>query len=114
MTNVLNLLIQLDENKYGATIPCKSGKFHISMIAGKHAYSNPRELVNPLDYTHVEIAIFNEKDEWASFNAVKPLFDIIGQGEYYESDDPAENDEPSAYVFGYIPVEKIWDVVNAL
>jgi hypothetical protein len=116
--NVLNLLVKREYGGFQALIPTKSGKFTVSMVAGYGLYSHPRtdDVESVTEFTEVELAIFREDGQWASFDDVKPIFDIIGHGEYYDTSEDAENQNhlPSMSVFGYIPVSKVEDVINAL
>lgn len=116
--NIKNLFIERDTNSHQAKIPTKSGKLYLSIVAGEHLYSTPRELVKDGSYSQVEIAIFNlETNNWASYNEVKPIFPIIGEGEYRNEDydDLAINpDNPQNAVFGYIDVNQIKKCLEVL
>ena len=59
------------------------------MVAGTGLYSQPRtdDVESTDEFTKVEIAVFRENGEWASYNDVKPIFTIIGNGEYCEGND---------------------------
>jgi hypothetical protein len=109
-----NLFITRDANGYKshqAKIPTKSGKLFLSVVAGPGLYSSPKEYRKNCDYTEVEVAIFNaETNNWASFNEVKPVFSIIGMGEYYEGD----NDNPQNAVFGHIDITLIPACIEVL
>lgn len=112
--NILNLLISRDDRSYQAYIPTKSGKLIMSVVAGKGLYSSPREKVETEEYTKLELAIFNmETNNWASYNEVKHIFELIGNGNYYDLGEE-RNDEPSCAVFGHIEVDKInkvWEML---
>lgn len=111
---VINFLRSRDERSYQAYIPTKSGKLIMSVVCGEGLYSSPREKVkDKKEYTEVEIAFFNaDTENWASYNEVKEAFPIIGEGEYYYSDE--ELDEPRCAVFSYVEVEKVnqvWEIL---
>jgi len=112
--NILNLLRSRDERSYQAYIPTKSGKLIMSVVGGEGLYSSPREKVKTEEYTELELAVFNmETNKWASYNEVKPIFELIGKGEYYDLGEE-ENNNPSCAVFGYIEVEKlnkVWEML---
>ena len=112
--NILNLLRSRDERSYQAYIPTKSGKLIMSVVGGEGLYSSPREKVKTEEYTKLELAIFNmETNQWASYNEVKAIFELIGEGEYYDLEDESNN-EPRCAVFGYIEVEqinKVWEML---
>ena len=112
--NILNLLRSRDNKSYQAYIPTKSGKLIMSVVAGEGLYSSPREKVKTEEYIELELAIFNmETDNWASYNEVKPIFELIGKGEYYDLGEE-KNNNPSSAVFGYIEVDKInkvWEML---
>ena len=112
--NILNLLRSRDERSYQAYIPTKSGKLIMSVVAGEGLYSSPRKKVKTEEYTKLELAIFNmETNQWASYNEVKPILELIGEGEYYDLGEKSNN-KPSCAVFGYIEVEKInkvWEML---
>ena len=112
--NILNFLRSRDEVSYQAWIPTKSGKLIMSVVCGQGLYSSPREKVKDTEeYTEVEVVFFNaETNNWASYNEVKEAFPIIGEGEYYYSDE--ELDESRSAVFGYVEVEKVnqvWEIL---
>lgn len=111
--NILNLLCSRDDKRYQAYIPTKSGKLILSVVAGEGLYSSPRAKVKTEEYTELELAVFNmETKEWASYNEVKPIFELIGKGEYVS--DEESNDKPSCSVFAYIEVErlnKVWEML---
>ena len=112
--NILNLLRDRDEVSVQAYIPTKSGKLIMSVVGGERLYSSPREKVKTEEYTKLELAVFNMKTgQWASYNEVKPIFELIGEGEYYDLGEES-NDEPICAVFGYIEVEKlnkVWEML---
>ena len=113
--NILNLLRSRDERSYQAYIPTKSGKLIMSVVGGEGLYSSPRKKVKTEEYTNLELAIFNmETEQWASYNEVKPIFELIGEGEYYDDLGEEENYIPRCAVFGYIEVEKlnkVWEML---
>lgn len=112
--NILNLLKSRDERSVQAYIPTKSGKLIMSVVGGEGLYSSPREKVETEEYTELELAVFNMKTEqWASYNQVKHIFELIGEGEYYDLGEE-DNDNPCCAVFGYIEVEKlnkVWEML---
>ena len=112
--NILNLLRSRDEISYQAYIPTKSGKLIMSVVGGERLYSSPREKVETEEYTTLELAIFNmETEQWASYNEVKPIFELIGEGGYYDLGEE-DNNNPRCAVFGYIEVEKlnkVWEML---
>lgn len=112
--NILKLLRSRDEVSVQAYIPTKSGKLIMSVVGGRGLYSSPREKVKTEEYTDLELAIFNmETGQWASYNEVKPIFGLIGEGEYYDLGEEGNNN-PSCAVFGYIEVEKlnkVWEML---
>ena len=98
---------------YHAKVVTKSGNLLLSIIAGAYFYSEPREdLDNSSEYTAVELAIFDVKtNTWATKKQMAPAFTIIGQGEHeYNS----SLTEPSNGVWGWVPVEKIAELYEAL
>ena len=101
-------------SSWQAKVPTKSGKLILSIVAGEHLYSEPRQfLEDPSGYTNVEIGIFNaETGNWASYNEVKPAFDHILVGEYIASDE--DDDAPQNAVFPYVRVEQIINAINVL
>lgn len=105
---IKNLFVKRGQGEYAsvqAQIPTKSGKLYLSLVAGQGLYSTPRKYLVDRDYAEVEVAVFNmETNSWASYNEVKPIFDIIGKGEYEYSD---ESDDPKCAVFGYVDIELI-------
>jgi hypothetical protein len=110
---IQNLFIARDpDSKYPswqAKIPTKSGNFYLSIVAGPHQYSTPKEFVDTSKYTEVELAIFRMDGEWATKEEASPVFPIIGEGQY------AFWEEGSRYaVFSYVDIELIDKVVEAL
>lgn len=112
--NILKLLGDRNEASVQAYIPTKSGKLIMSVVGGEGMYSSPREIVKTEEYTKLELAVFNmETGQWASYNEVKPIFNLIGEGEYYDSGEE-DNNNPSCSVFGYVEVEKlnkVWEML---
>lgn len=111
--NVNKLLIfRFDRESYQAKIPTKSGNFVLSIVAGEHLYCTPRESMREPNYTEVELAIFDKNGNWASYNQAKPAFEILGTtGEYSGT---GNSDEPQSSVFGWVPVDKIENLINTL
>lgn len=111
--NVNKLLIfRFDRRSFQAKIPTKSGKFILSIVAGEHLYCTPRESMEKPNYTEVELAIFDENGNWASYNQAKPAFEVIGTtGEYSETED---NDKPQRSVFGWVAVNKLEKLIDIL
>lgn len=112
-----NFFVKRGEGRHSswqAKVPTKSGKLILSIVAGEHLYSEPREfLEDPSGYTNVEIGIFNaETGNWASYNEVKPAFDHILVGEYISSDE--DDNAPQNAVFPYVRVEQIIKAINVL
>ena len=112
--NILNLLRSRDEVSVQAYIPTKSGKLIMSVVGGEGSYSTPRKKIKTEEYTTLELAVFNMKTgNWASYNEVKPIFELIGEGEYYDLGEEVNNN-PSCAVFDYIEVEKlnkVWEML---
>jgi hypothetical protein len=83
----------------------------MSVVAGNNLYSIPREnLEDPIGYTHCEVAFFNaDTGDGASYNEVKPLFDILEDKGEYDEDNA---DESQRAVFGYIPISNINKVLE--
>lgn len=91
-------------------IETASGKFKVSAVAGEYYYSTPREdNRRPNEYSSMEIAIMDERGDWASYKQLKEAgaFDIVGTGEYSE-------DGGNCCVFGWVPVDKIVELINAI
>jgi hypothetical protein len=95
------------DKSHQAKIPTKSGKFYLSVVAGPHQYSNPRDYVEDCNYTEVELAIFTTENEWASKEQASPVFPIIGKGEY-------EFEYGNSAVFAYVPIELIEKCIEVL
>lgn len=112
--NILNLLRSRDEVSVQAYIPTKSGRLIMSVVGGEGLYSLPREKVKTEEYTKLELAVFNmETEKWASYNEVKHIFELIGEGEYYDLGEEDSNN-PCSAVFSYIEVEKlnkVWEML---
>lgn len=110
---IQNLFISRDpDSKYAswqAKIPTKSGNFYLSIIAGPHQYSTPKEFVDTSKYTKVELAIFTKDSEWATKEEASPVFPIIGEGEYAFWEEGSTN-----AVYAYLDVTLIDKVVEAL
>jgi len=97
----INKLITLDDIKrYTTRIPCKSGEFYISVVAGFGLYSTPAENMGKPNYTEFEIAIFTKDGEWATDEQKAVLNPILG--------------EPRDMVYGWVTQEQIWACVDAL
>lgn len=117
--------MEAEEHPYNtrrAFFPSKSGKFHISCVAGVSNYSKPRKcLRKAADYSALELAIFDSVTlEWASYTQLKEAgaFDVIGKGDYQdtsydydkESEFPmsaSELAQPQLAVFGWVSIEDI-------
>jgi len=114
-----NLIRKESERTLQAWIPTKSGKLIMSIVCGESLYCTPRQSnLKAEEYSEFEVAIFDgETGDWASYNQVKPVFDLLGKGEYYEKDwdnNPKDLDKPQNAVFGYIPreaIEKAWKLL---
>ena len=79
-----------------AFFPSKSGKFQVSVVAGEYFYSSPRKDIETTGYKSVEVAIFDESND---FIKPKEIEHIV-----------QSNDD----VFGFVPVEnvqKIWELL---
>lgn len=118
--NILEQLKKRNEKSYQALADTKSGNLYLSVVAGEHLYSEPREFMpSSSDYSEVELAIFNKKtNEWASWNEVKDIFPIIGNGEYtdvnYSDDTPKDLDASQCAVFGYVDINlinQVWELL---
>jgi len=107
-----NLFEEKPHGGYQAKIQSKSGEFMLSVIAGLDSYSQPRaDIDDPAFYSMVEVAVFTKDGEWASLEQVKPLFPIIGMGEYEYVDDSISSNK---CVWGYVDISLIDACVEAL
>lgn len=98
-------LVSFETRSWQAKIPSKSGKFMFSIVAGESLYSRPRQFMEQPNYSEMEVGIFStERNNWATYEEVKPVFPAIGEGE-------AESGQP---VFPYVDVKKIVEAIDLL
>ena len=58
----------------GVKAKLEIGDLTISVIAGKHYYSYPREDVSPIGWTSFEVGIWNSQGDWVTFDLTQEIF----------------------------------------
>lgn len=88
-----------------------TGKYSLSIQGSKYHYCSPRKTTKKENYTHMEIAIFNQKG-WFSITRSKNIKAFPKYKTLIK--EHADNLQGKATVFAYVPIELIEELYQYL
>jgi hypothetical protein len=104
---------ELKRNKWPFFKSLRAGDYILSIQASEAHYCTPREDgLNGTDYTHFELAIFDQDDNWVNPFFGDTLYNFDRYDELMEHCDG--NSEGSTWVFGWLPYDLIDDLIYYL
>ena len=84
----------------------KAGKYKMSVQGSEGHYCSPRKTLNPMDYSEMELALFNKKG-WLHITKSNVMKSFPRYRELLERSDGVNSNYP---VFGYVPVDLLNDL----